>query len=133
MIRTLNLPVELIYCEKGKKGYETYMADDPTGINQVLDKMYGAAFKNSDAELYYDDPSVYFDCAYELAIRLRLQRYPNRCIKMNQIDGCIEKALDDDCLEMVWDDYYLVFMMAYALLVLRQDNSSEQIEFLEFF
>lgn len=45
MIRTLNLPVELIYCEKGNKGYETYMADDPTGINQVLDKMYGAAFK----------------------------------------------------------------------------------------
>lgn len=133
MIRTLNLPVELIYCEKGKKGYETYMADDPTGINQVLDKMYGAAFKNSDAELYYDDPSVYFDCAYELTIRLRLQRYPNRYIKMNQIYCCIEKALDDDCFEMVWDDYYLVFMMAYALLVLRQDNSTEQREFLEVF
>lgn len=33
MIRTLKLPVELIYCEKGKKEYETYMADDPTGIN----------------------------------------------------------------------------------------------------
>lgn len=109
------------------------MADDPTGINQVLDKMYGAAFKNSDAELYYDDPSVYFDCAYELAIRLRLQRYPNRYIKMNQIYCCIEKALDDDCFEMVWDDYYLVFMMAYALLVLRQDNSTEQREFLEVF
>lgn len=50
MIRTLKLPVELIYCEKGKKEYETYMADDPTGINQVLDKMYGAAFKNPDVE-----------------------------------------------------------------------------------
>lgn len=133
MIRTLNLPVELIYCEKGKKGYETYMADDPTGINQVLDKMYGAAFKNSDAELYYDDPSVYFDCAYELAIRLKLQKYPNRYISMKQVDCCIENALDDDCLEMLWVDYYLVYMMAYALLVLRQDNSSEQIEFLEFF
>ena len=133
MIRTLNLPVELIYCEKGKKGYETYMADDPTGINQVLDKMYGAAFKNSDAELYYDDPSVYFDCAYELAIRLKLQRYPNRCVKMNQIGVCIEKALADNRLELVWDDYYLVFMMAYALLVLRQDNSTEQMEFLEVF
>lgn len=74
MIRTLNLPVELIYCEKGNKGYETYMADDPTGINQVLDKMYGAAFKNPDAELYYEEPSVFFDCAYELAIRLKLQK-----------------------------------------------------------
>ena len=93
MIRTLKLPVELIYCEKGKKEYETYMADDPTGINQVLDKMYGAAFKNPDVELYYDDPSVYFDCAYELAIRLRLQRDPNRFIKMNQIDCCLETAL----------------------------------------
>lgn len=133
MIRTLNLPVELIYCEKGNKGYETYMADDPTGINQVLDKMYGAAFKNPDAELYYDDPSVYFDCAYELAIRLRLQRYPNRCVKMNQIGVCIEKALADNRLELVWDDYYLVYMMAYALLVLRQDNSTEQREFLEVF
>lgn len=109
------------------------MADDPTGINQVLDKMYGAAFKNPDAELYYDDPSVYFDCAYELAIRLKLQRYPNRCVKMNQIGVCIEKALADNRLELVWDDYYLVFMMAYALLVLRQDNSTEQMEFLEVF
>lgn len=133
MIRTLQLPVELIYCEKGKKGYETYMADDPTGINQVLDKMYGAAFKNPDVVLYYEEPSVYFDCAYELAIRLKLQKYPNRYISMKQLDFCIEKALDDDCLEMLWVDYYLVYMMAYALLVLRQDNSSEQIEFLEFF
>lgn len=133
MIRTLKLPVELIYCEKGKKEYETYMADDPTGINQVLDKMYGAAFKNPDVELYYDDPSVYFDCAYELAIRLRLQRYPNRFIKMNQIDCCLETALDDDYLETVWDDDYLVYMMAYALLALRQDNSTEQMEFLEVF
>lgn len=133
MIRTLNLPVELIYCEKGKKGYETYMADDPTGINQVLDKMYGAAFKNSDVELFYNEPSVYFDCAYELAIRLKLQKYPNRYISMKQVDCCIENALDDDCLEMLWVDYYLVYMMAYALLALRKDNSSEQIEFLEFF
>lgn len=133
MIRTLNLPVELIYCEKGNKGYETYMADDPTGINQVLDKMYGAAFKNPDAELYYEEPSVFFDCAYELAIRLKLQKYPNRYISMKQLDRCIEEALDDGNYEMLWEDYYLVYMMAYALLVLRQDNSSEQIEFLEFF
>lgn len=109
------------------------MADDPTGINQVLDKMYGAAFKNSDVELFYNEPSVYFDCAYELAIRLKLQKYPNRYISMKQVDCCIENALDDDCLEMLWVDYYLVYMMAYALLALRKDNSSEQIEFLEFF
>lgn len=133
MIRTLNLPVELIYCEKGNKGYETYMADDPTGINQVLDKMYGAAFKNSDVVLYYEEPSVYFDCAYELAIRLKLQKYPNRYISMKQLDRCIERTLDNGGYEMLWEDYYLAYMMAYALLVLRQDNSTEQLEFLEVF
>lgn len=133
MIRTLNLPVELVYCEKGNKGYETYMADDPTGINQVLDKMYGAAFKNSDAVLYYEEPSVYFDCAYELAIRLKLQKYPNRYISMKQLDRCIERALDNGGYEMLWEDYFLAYMMAYALLVLRQDNSTEQLEFLEVF
>lgn len=133
MIRTLNLPVELVYCEKGKKGYETYMADDPTGINQVLDKMYGAAFKNPDVVLNYEEPSVYFDCAYELAIRLKLQKYPNRYISMKQLDRYIGRTLDNGGYEMLWEDYYLVYMMAYALLVLRQDNSTEQLEFLEVF
>lgn len=51
---------------------------------------------------------------------------------MKQLDRFIEEALDDGNYEMLWEDYYLVYMMAYALLVLRQDNSSEQIEFLEF-
>lgn len=133
MIRTLNLPVELVYCEKGKKGYETYMADDSTGINQVLDKMYGAAFKNPDVVLNYEEPSVYFDCAYELAIRLKLQKYPNRYISMKQLDRYIGRTLDNGGYEMLWEDYYLVYMMAYALLVLRQDNSTEQLEFLDVF
>lgn len=37
MIKSLNLPRELIYMGKGENGYEKYMADDPTGINHVLD------------------------------------------------------------------------------------------------
>lgn len=132
MIRTLNLPVELVYCEKGKKGYETYMADDPTGINQVLDKMYGAAFKNPDAELYYEEPSVFFDCAYELAIRLKLQKYPNRFIGMASVSNfvCISLGCFDSSS---WQDRYLVFTMAYAILGLRQDNSAALIEFLKYF
>ena len=132
MIRTLNLPVELVYCEKGKKGYETYMADDPTGINQVLDKMYGAAFKNPDVELYYEEPSVYFDCAYELAIRLRLQKYPNRFIGMASVSNFVYISLG--CFDSSsWQDRYLVFTMAYAILGLRQDNSAALIEFLKYF
>lgn len=132
MIRTLNLPVELVYCEKGKKGYETYMADDPTGINQVLDKMYGAAFKNPDVELYYEEPSVYFDCAYELAIRLKLQKYPNRFIGMASVSNFVYISLG--CFDSSsWQDRYLVFTMAYAILGLRQDNSAALIEFLKYF
>lgn len=133
MIRTLNLPVELIYCEKGKKGYETYMADDPTGINQVLDKMYGAVFNNPQVDLHIDEPSIYFDCAYELAIRIRLQKYPNRYIRMEHVFESVLGSLRYFDSSIDWKDCYLVFMMAYAILGLRQDNSSALIEFLKYF
>lgn len=108
------------------------MADDPTGINQVLDKMYGAAFKNPDVVLYYEEPSVYFDCAYELAIRLRLQKYPNRFIGMASVSNFVYISLG--CFDSSsWQDRYLVFTMAYAILGLRQDNSAALIEFLKYF
>lgn len=133
MIRTLNLPVELIYCEKGKKGYETYMADDPTGINQVLDKMYGAVFNHPQADLYIDEPSIYFDCAYELAIRIRLQKYPNRYIRMLHVSNFVIMSLRHFDSSISWQDSYLILTMAYAILGLRQDNSAAQIEFLKYF
>lgn len=133
MIRTLNLPVELIYCEKGKKGYETYMADDPTGINQVLDKMYGAVFNNPLVDLHIDEPSIYFDCAYELAIRIRLQKYPNRYIRMEHVSESVLRSLRYFDSSIDWKDCYLVFTMAYAILGLRQDNSAALIEFLKYF
>lgn len=133
MIRTLNLPVELIYCEKGKKGYETYMADDPTGINQVLDKMYGAVFNHPQADLHIDEPSIYFDCAYELAIRIRLQKYPNRYIRMEHVSESVLRSLRYFDSSIDWKDCYLVFTMAYAILGLRQDNSAALIEFLKYF
>lgn len=133
MIRTLTLPVELIYCEKGKKGYETYMADDPTGINQVLDKMYGAVFNNPLVDLHIDEPSIYFDCAYELAIRIKLQKYPNRYIKMEHVSESVLRSLRYFDSSICWQDSYLVFTMAYAILGLRQDNSAALIEFLKYF
>lgn len=133
MIRTLTLPVELIYCEKGKKGYETYMADDPTGINQVLDKMYGAVFNHPQADLYIDEPSIYFDCAYELAIRIRLQKYPNRYIRMLHVSNFVIMSLRHFDSSISWQDSYLILTMAYAILGLRQDNSAAQIEFLKYF
>ena len=133
MIRTLTLPVELIYCEKGKKGYETYMADDPTGINQVLDKMYGAVFNHPQADLHIDEPSIYFDCAYELAIRIRLQKYPNRYIRMEHVSESVLRSLRYFDSSIDWKDCYLVFTMAYAILGLRQDNSAALIEFLKYF
>lgn len=133
MIRTLELPVELIYCEKGKKGYETYMADDPTGINQVLDKMYGAVFNHPQADLYIDEPSIYFDCAYELAIRIRLQKYPNRYIRMLHVSNFVIMSLRHFDSSISWQDSYLILTMAYAILGLRQDNSAAQIEFLKYF
>ena len=47
MIRCIDIPRELIYMGKGENGYEKYMADDPTGINQVLDEMYGVVFNDA--------------------------------------------------------------------------------------
>ena len=47
MIRCFDIPRELIYMGKGENGYEKYMADDPTGINQVLDEMYGVVFNDA--------------------------------------------------------------------------------------
>ena len=60
---------------KGENGYEKYMADDPTGINHVLDELYGVVFNEASAVLSFDEPDIYFDCAYELAIRMRLQMW----------------------------------------------------------
>ena len=57
MIRCFDIPRELIYMGKGENGYEKYMADDPTGINQVLDEMYGVVFNDASAQLNFDEAS----------------------------------------------------------------------------
>ena len=40
---------------KGENGYEKYMADDPTGINHVLDELYGVVFNEASAVLSFDE------------------------------------------------------------------------------
>ncbi len=156
MIETLMLPRELVYMSKVESSYEQFMADDPTGINRVLDKMYGAAFNSSDIDLAFAEPSIYFDCAYELATRIWLQMYPHRYLKMQKVFNCAEKSLNEAkrrleeiqpapqvianpvyqavrSSEIDEDDIYLVLWMAYCLLSLRSDNTDGLTEFLGFY
>lgn len=131
MLYFLHLPIELIYSKKGKISYEKYLADDPTGINQVLDKMYGAAFKNTQVSLKYRDPSIYFDNAYDIAIRIWNQKYPNRYVRMDAVFSDIEVSLDYSAPKPSTDDINLVALMAYALLGLRKERSPQLEEFLD--
>lgn len=130
MINILNLPVELIYSEKGNNSYEKYVADDPTGINQVLDKMYGAAFQNTQVCLKYSEPSTYFDCAYEMATRIWYQKYPNRYIRVDDVFQCIELSLSKNAAQPEEDDIDLVAVMSFVLLRLRKEMSAQLKEFL---
>lgn len=125
MINFFQFPPNLIYVGKGENAYEKYMTDDLTGINHVLDKMYGEVFnlKNSELET---DPGFYMDCAYQMAIAIKLQKYPHRFLKFEDID-------DNFLYNLSPKETYLVSWMAYALLALRDDNSDELKEFLAVF
>lgn len=122
MIRCFDIPRELIYMGKGENGYEKYMADDPTGINQVLDEMYGVVFNDASAQLNFDEPGIYFDCAYEMAIRLKLQKYPHRYLKPIDVDMAIYSMVDYLLKPMGLtpsrksDDCRLIFWLTYAII-----------------
>ena len=122
MINFLELPPKLIYVGKGENAYDEYMTDDLTGINHVLDKIYGELvnLKNSEFEA---DPGIYMDSAYQLAIAIKLQKYPHRFLSLENIDNDFLHRLSPE-------ETNLVTWMAYALLILRDDNSDELDEFL---
>lgn len=122
MINFLELPPKLIYVGKGENAYDEYMTDDLTGINHVLDKMYGEVV-NQEVSEFEADPGFYMDCAYQLAIAIKLQKYPHRFLRFENID-------DDFLHNLSPEETYLVSWMAYALLALRDDNSDELNEFL---
>lgn len=124
MINFLELPPKLIYVGKGENAYEEYMTDDLTGINHVLDKMYGEVVNQEDSE-FEADPGFYMDCAYQLAIAIKLQKYPHRFLRFENVDGFLHSISPEET--------YLVSWMAYALLALRDDNSDELKEFLAVF
>lgn len=125
MINFLELPPKLIYVGKGENAYDEYMTDDLTGINHVLDKIYGEVVNQKNSELE-PDPGFYMDCAYQLAIALRLQKYPHRFLSLENIDNDFLHRLSPE-------ETNLVTWMAYALLILRDDNSDELDEFLTTF
>ena len=64
MVNLLDFPPELFYEGGADNGYERYMKDDPTGINHVLDEMYGAVFNLEEADFEESDPAFYMDWAY---------------------------------------------------------------------
>ena len=138
MIRCFDIPRELIYMGKGENGYEKYMADDPTGINQVLDEMYGVVFNDASAQLNFDEPGIYFDCAYEMAIRLKLQKYPHRYLKPIDVDMAIYSMVDYLLKPMGLtpsrksDDCRLIFWLTYAIIRLQGDNSVHLQEFSDY-
>ena len=127
MIKSLNLPQELIYMGKGENGYEKYMADDPTGINHVLDELYGVVFNGDTAVLNFDEPDIYFDCAYELAIRMRLQKYPHRYLKPIDVENAVRarvaELLGQEACPDKSDDCRLICWLGYAIIRLQGDNS----------
>lgn len=127
MIKSLNLPRELIYMGKGENGYEKYMADDPTGINHVLDELYGVVFNEASAVLSFDEPDIYFDCAYELAIRMRLQKYPHRYLKPIDVENAVRarvaELLGQESCPDKSDDCRLICWLGYAIIRLQGDNS----------
>ena len=125
MVNFLQFPAVLFYGGSGENGYERYMKDDPTGINHVLDTMYGAVFNLKGADFDQADPAFYMDAAYRLAIAIKLQRYPHRFLRMSDVDGFLTNFAEEE----LW----LSFWMAYALLSLRDDNSTDLEEFLKQF
>ena len=82
MINILDFPAELFYESSGENGYEGYMKNDPTGINHVLDTMYGAVFNLEEADFEESDPAFYMDAAYRMAIAIKLQKYPHRFLRI---------------------------------------------------
>lgn len=124
MINFLELPPKLIYVGKGENAYEEYMTDDLTGINHVLDKMYGEVV-NKVISVLEIDPGIYMDSAYQLAIAIKLQKYPHRFLKYDEIGNFLISSIPDEFSLIAW--------MAYALLTLRDDNSDELNEFLTAF
>ena len=127
MIKSLDLPRELIYMGKGENGYEKYMADDPTGINHVLDELYGVVFNEASAVLSFDEPDIYFDCAYELAIRMRLQKYPHRYLKPIDVENAVRARVAEllglEACPDKSDDCRLICWLGYAIIRLQGDNS----------
>lgn len=122
MVNLLDFPPELFYEGGADNGYERYMKDDPTGINHVLDEMYGAVFNLEEADFEESDPAFYMDWAYRLAIAIKLQKYPHRFLRMNDVEGFFVDFMDAELCLSAW--------MAYALLGLRDDNSNDLKTFL---
>lgn len=122
MVNLLQFPPELFYEGGADNGYERYMKDDPTGINHVLDEMYGAVFNLEEADFEESDPAYYMDWAYRLAIAIKLQKYPHRFLRMNDVEEFFVDFTDAELCLSAW--------MAYALLGLRDDNSNDLKTFL---
>lgn len=122
MVNLLDFPPELFYEGGADNGYERYMKDDPTGINHVLDEMYGAVFNLEEADFEESDPAYYMDWAYRLAIAIKLQKYPHRFLRMDDVEGFFVNFTDTELCLSAW--------MAYALLGLRDDNSNDLKTFL---
>lgn len=125
MINILDFPAELFYESSGENGYEGYMKNDPTGINHVLDTMYGAVFNLEEADFVESDPAFYMDAAYRMAIAIKLQKYPHRFLRMEDLANFFEEFSDAEFCLSAW--------MAYALLDLRDDKSEDLEKFLRHF
>lgn len=98
------------------------MKNDSTGINHVLDTMYGAVFNLEEADFEESDPAFYMDAAYRMAIAIKLQKYPHRFLRIEDLADFFEEFSDAEFCLSAW--------MAYALLDLRDDNSEDLKAFL---
>lgn len=135
MIDELNIPDYFIYCY-GFNRYEEYMAEDPNGINELLDKIYGIAFNRHI--LSVKKPDFYFEASYNLATRLaHVQHVENVRIygriqqKATAIYRLYKSFNSDEEVCIPENDYRVVLWMVFALMYFNESKTPGQSAFLE--
>lgn len=112
------------------------MTENPTGINELLDKIYGIAFNRHI--LTVKKPDFYFRASYNLATRLAHAQH----VETIRIYGRIQqKAIDiyssfkhfdsEDEKYIPENDYRVVLWMVYALMYFNEAKTPGQSAFLE--
>lgn len=135
MIDELSIPNDFVYF-LDNKSYEQYMTEDPTGINELLDKIYGIAFNQHILDI--KEPDFYFVTSYSLATKLaHVQHVENVRIygRIQQIATYLyryfKKIGQESKKNIPENDFRVLLWMVYALMYFNENKTSEQAVFLK--